>query len=195
MTTTTQIPTSISPEEAIELQRDGARILDVRTTGEFESVHIPGSYNVPLDLLSEHRDELTRSVEAPVILVCASGMRAKQADNALRDAGFASLTVLEGGINGWEQRGHEVVRGQQRWSLERQVRLVAGSLVVAGALGGLFVWPPLTLLSLFVGSGLTFAGITNTCGMAMLLSKLPYNKGARCDVRQVISQLSIEPSQ
>ncbi|TVR71387.1 MAG: DUF2892 domain-containing protein [Sphaerobacteraceae bacterium] len=192
MTATTQLPASVSPEQATELTSQGARILDVRTTGEFESVHIPGSYNVPLDLLSEHRSELTSSVDQPVILVCASGMRAKQADNALRDAGLESITVLEGGINAWEQRGQPVVKGQQKWSLERQVRLVAGSLVVAGAVGGLFVWQPLTLLSLFVGGGLAFAGITNTCGMAMLLAKLPYNRGQACDVRQVITELSAE---
>ncbi len=194
MTATTQIPTSVSPEQAAELSREGARIIDVRTTGEFESVHIPGSYNVPLDLLSEHRQELSQAVDNPVILVCASGMRARQADDALRDAGFESLTVLEGGITAWEQRGQDVVRGAQKWSLERQVRLVAGSLVAIGALGSLIVWPPLAILSLFVGAGLTFAAITNTCGMAMLLSKLPYNQGASCDVRQVISELSVETS-
>lgn len=190
--TATKIPSSVSPEQADELVREGARILDVRTTGEYESLHIPGSYNVPLDLLSEHRDELTDSVDSPVILVCASGMRAQQADNALRNSGLDSLSVLEGGITAWEQRGMDVVRGQQKWSLERQVRLVAGSLVALGALGGLLVWKPLTLLSLFVGGGLTFAAITNTCGMAMLLSKLPYNRGAQCDVRQVINELSVD---
>jgi rhodanese-related sulfurtransferase len=191
--TATQIPTSVSPEQAEELIQDGARILDVRTTGEFESVHISGSYNVPLDLLSEHRRELIKSVDTPIVLVCASGNRAQQADNALREAGLNSVTVMEGGITAWEQRGQAVIRGPEKWSLERQVRLVAGSLVVLGALGGLLVWQPLTLLSLFVGGGLTFAAITNTCGMAMLLSKLPYNRGAQCDVRQVINDLSVEP--
>lgn len=192
MTSTTQIPTSVSPEQAAKLASNGARILDVRTTGEFESVHIPGSYNVPLDLLSEHRGEFTRSVDQPVILVCASGMRARQADNSLRDAGLDSVSVLEGGISAWEQQGQPVKKGQQKWSLERQVRLVAGSLVAIGALGGLLVWRPVTLLSLFVGAGLTFAGITNTCGMAMLLGKLPYNQGQTCDVQKVINELSAE---
>lgn len=187
----TQIPTSVTPEQAREMSRDGARIVDVRTPAEFESMHIPGSYNVPLDLLSEHRNELTRSVNDPVILVCGSGMRARQADNTLREAGLESLTVLEGGMNAWEQGGNEVVRGQQKWGLERQVRLVAGSLVLVGALGGLLVWRPLTLISLFVGGGLTFAALSNTCMMANLLSKLPYNQGAGCDVRQVIHELSV----
>jgi rhodanese-related sulfurtransferase len=185
------IPESVSPGTAAELLQENARILDVRTPAEFESVHIPGSYNVPLDLLSEHREELKMAVDGPVILVCASGMRARQADNALRLAGFDRLTVLEGGINAWEQRGQEVVRGTQKWSLERQVRGAAGTLVVAGALGGLLIWPPLTLLSLFVGAGLMFAAATNTCGMAMLLAKLPYNRGASCDIREVMNQLAV----
>jgi rhodanese-related sulfurtransferase len=192
MTSTTQIPTSVSPAQAADLASNGARILDVRTTGEFDSVHIPGSYNVPLDLLSEHRGEFTRSVDQPVILVCASGMRARQADNSLRDAGLDSVSVLEGGIAAWETQGQPVIKGQQKWSLERQVRLVAGSLVAIGALGGLLFWRPLTLLSLFVGGGLTFAGITNTCGMAMLLARLPYNQGQKCDVHKVINELSAD---
>jgi rhodanese-related sulfurtransferase len=194
MTGTTTLPTSVSIEEVTELTKRGARIIDVRTPAEFESVHIPGSYNVPLDQLSEHRQELTQALDSPAVLVCGSGMRARQADNALRDAGLQSLTVLDGGITAWENSGEPVVRGAQKWPLERQVRLVAGSLVLAGALGGLLLWRPLTLISMFVGGGLTFAAITNTCGMAILLSKLPYNQGANCDVRQVIHQLSADES-
>jgi rhodanese-related sulfurtransferase len=190
----TSIPASINTATAAELRSENARILDVRTPAEFESVHIPGSYNVPLDLLSEHREELSKTVDGPVILVCASGMRAKQADNTLRDAGFSQLTVLEGGINAWQQNGYEVVRGQQKWSLERQVRGVAGTLVVLGTLGGLLVWQPLALLALFVGAGLTFAALTNTCGMAMLLARLPYNRGASCDIREVMDQLAVDQS-
>jgi rhodanese-related sulfurtransferase len=194
MTGTTTLPTSVSIEEVTELTKRGARIIHVRTPAEFESVHIPGSYNVPLDQLSEHRQELTQALDSPAVLVCGSGMRARQADNALRDAGLQSLTVLDGGITAWENSGEPVVRGAQKWPLERQVRLVAGSLVLAGALGGLLLWRPLTLISMFVGGGLTFAAITNTCGMAILLSKLPYNQGANCDVRQVIHQLSADES-
>lgn len=187
-----ELPTSVSTDTARELKQSGARLIDVRTPAEFESMHIPGSYNVPLDQLSQHREDLTRSVDDPVVLVCGTGVRAKQADNSLREAGLESLTVLEGGITAWEQRGNEVVRGTQKWSLERQVRLVAGALAFTGAVGGLLIWQPLTLISAFVGAGLMFAGITNTCGMAMLLAKLPYNQGQSCDVRQVISELSTD---
>jgi rhodanese-related sulfurtransferase len=189
---TNTLPANVSVSEATELTKNGARIIDVRTPSEFESVHIPGSYNVPLDQLSEHRRELTQALDSPALLVCGTGIRARQADNTLREAGLDSLTVLEGGITAWEKNGEPVVRGVQKWPLERQVRLVAGSLVLAGALGGLLVWRPLTLISLFVGGGLTFAALTDTCGMAMLLSKLPYNQGANCDVGQVIRQLSVD---
>lgn len=191
---TTTIPATVSPETATELLGEGARIIDVRSPAEFESVHIPGSYNVPLDLLSEHREELTRSVRDPVILVCASGMRARQADEALRGAGYDRLSVLEGGITAWEQRGQDVIRGAQKWSLERQVRGAAGALVTIGAVGGLLFWKPLTAISLFVGLGLSFSAISNTCGMAAVLSKLPYNQGATCDIRQVMNELAAESS-
>jgi rhodanese-related sulfurtransferase len=190
MVTTQEIPTSVSPNAADELKREGAQIIDVRTPGEFESVHIPGSYNVPLDLLSEHRKELTKSVKNPVVLVCGSGVRARQAENSLRESGLEAMTILEGGITAWEQQGGAVVRGTQKWSMERQVRLVAGSLAAIGGLGALLVSRKFAVIPAFIGSGLTFAAITNTCGMAKLLSKLPYNQGQSCNVRQVINELS-----
>lgn len=190
MTATHDVPTSISTRQVGEMTASGAKIIDVRTPAEFESVHIPGSYNVPLDQLSEHRRELTQVLTTPAILVCGSGMRAKQADSSLREAGVNSLTVLDGGISAWEQGGGEVVHGTQKWALDRQVRLAAGSMVIVGALGGLLVWRPLTLLSLFIGGGLTYSAITDTCGITSLFSKLPYNQGANCDVRKVISELS-----
>lgn len=192
MVTTQEIPTSVSPEAAHEMKQEGARLIDVRTPAEFETMHIPGSYNVPLDQLPQYREDLTSSVDGPVVLVCASGNRAKQAENSLREAGLDSLTVLEGGITSWEQRGMDVIRGTQKWSLERQVRLAAGTLAFTGAVGGLLVWTPLTLISAFVGAGLMFAGLTNTCGMAMLLAKLPYNRGQSCDVRQAINELATD---
>lgn len=186
---TTTIPERVDTQSAERLISENARVIDVRTPAEFESVHIPGSYNVPLDLLSEHRDELRAKVDEPVILVCGSGARAQQADTTLRSTGLDRLTVLDGGIQAWEQHGKPVVRGEAKWSMERQVRGVAGGLVFTGALGGLLFWRPLTLISLFVGGGLLFSAISNTCGMAKLLAKLPYNQGSSCDIRAVLSQL------
>lgn len=193
----TTLPVAVDVQTAATLMENGSRVtlLDVRSPAEFESVHIPGSYNVPLDRLSEHRDELRSALKDPVILVCRSGMRARQAEQALAAAGLSRLHVLDGGLSAWESAGKPVKRGQQKWSLERQVRGVAGALVLAGAVGGLTVWPPLTLLAAAVGGGLTFSAITDTCGMAILLSKLPYNRGATCDIRDVVTRLEVGDAQ
>ncbi|AWZ23951.1 sulfurtransferase [Rhodococcus pyridinivorans] len=164
------------------------RIIDVRTPGEFESVHIPGAYNVPLDLLREHRDEFCAHFDENVVLVCRSGQRAGQAEETLRDAGLFNLHILEGGMLGWEAAGLPVNRGAERWDLERQVRLVAGSLVLSSVLGSIAV-PKLKWLAAGIGGGLTFAALSNTCAMGMLLSKLPYNRGASCDAQSIVAQL------
>jgi rhodanese-related sulfurtransferase len=164
------------------------RILDVRTSAEFESVHIPGAYNVPLDTLGEHSEEFRRHVSEPVILVCRSGTRASQACDRLAVAGMSNVHILDGGMQAWDDGRRPVRRGRQRWDLERQVRLVAGSLVLAGIAGSMFV-PGLKYLAGFVGAGLVFAAVSNTCTMGILLSKLPYNRTARCDVDLVVREL------
>jgi rhodanese-related sulfurtransferase len=165
------------------------RILDVRTPAEFESAHIPGAYNVPLDTLGEHAAELERHLSEPVMLVCRSGARASQACDRLAATGMANLHILDGGMQAWDDGRRDVKRGHQRWDLERQVRLVAGSLVLAGIVGSLFV-PELKYLAGFVGAGLTFAALSNTCAMGMALSKLPYNRAAGCDVDSVVRDLT-----
>ena len=164
------------------------RVLDVRTPGEFETAHIAGAYNVPLDLLREHRDEIIQHLDDEVVLVCRSGQRAAQAEETLRAVGLANVHILDGGITAWQAQGFGVNRGAQRWDLERQVRLVAGSIVLTSVLGSLVV-PKLKWLAAGVGGGLTFAALSNTCAMGMLLSKLPYNRGARCDAQTVVAQL------
>jgi rhodanese-related sulfurtransferase len=197
--TTTTMPTSTTPPATVDAPAlqdwldsgKGPRVLDVRTPAEFESVHIPGSYNVPLDTLREHRTELHRHIEDDVVLVCRSGGRAAQAEQALADVGMPNVHVLDGGILAWEGFGGPVNRGRQRWDIERQVRLVAGSLVLAGVLGSVAV-PRLKWLSGAVGGGLAFAALTNTCAMGSALAKLPYNRGAgSCDIDQVVAQLTL----
>jgi rhodanese-related sulfurtransferase len=165
------------------------RVLDVRTPAEFESAHIPGAYNVPLDTLGEHAAELERHLSEPVMLVCKSGSRANQACEKLAATGMANLHILDGGMQSWDDGRRPVRRGRQRWDLERQVRLVAGSLVFAGIAGSVFV-PSLKYVSGFVGAGLAFAAVTNTCAMGMALSKLPYNRDAGCDVEGVVRDLT-----
>lgn len=168
------------------------RVLDVRTPAEFETAHIPGSYNVPLELLKEHRDELAAALEDQVVLVCGSGQRAEQAGAALAQAGLANVRVLAGGIASWEQLGSgaatDLVRGQQRWELERQVRLVAGGIVLASVLASA-VLPRAKWVAAAIGAGLTSAAVSNSCAMGALLSRLPYNRRGAADPRAVVAQL------
>jgi rhodanese-related sulfurtransferase len=164
------------------------RILDVRTPGEFEGVHIAGAYNVPLDLLREHSAEIRNHLDDHVVLVCRSGQRAAQAEQTLHDTGLTNVHILDGGMNSWEANGYSVKRGSQRWDLERQVRLVAGSIVALSILASIFV-PGFKWVALFIGSGLVFAAVSNTCMMGMMLAKLPYNRGATCDAQTIVAQL------
>src|SRR5436189_214448 len=126
--------------EALLQQKDAVKMLDVRTPAEYETVHIPGSSNVPLDQLPEHRIELGNKLHIPIILVCRSGTRAEQAAKQFEETNLAQFHVLRGGISAWEQAGKPVKREGQRWSMERQVRGVAGALVLLAATGGLLVW-------------------------------------------------------
>ncbi|CDO33128.1 rhodanese-like domain-containing protein [Mycolicibacterium porcinum] len=166
----------------------GPRVIDVRTPGEFETAHIPGAYNVPLDLLQEHRDEIAQHLDEDVVLVCRSGQRATTAGQTLRDAGLPNVSILDGGMTAWQDKGFGVRRGVQRWDLERQVRLVAGSIVLSSILGSL-ASPKLKWVAAGIGAGLTTAALTNTCAMGMMLAKLPYNRGASCDAQSVVEKL------
>lgn len=165
-------------------------VLDVRTPAEFESVHIPGSFNLPLDRLPEYVGDLGPSAGGPVALVCRSGQRAQEAERGLMQASdMPDVCVLEGGLSSWENAGLPVVRGQQRWSMERQVRGVAGSIVLASAAAS-FVAPPMAIVAAGVGAGLLFSALTDTCTMAKFLGKLPYNQGPCCDVSEVMREIS-----
>ena len=166
------------------------RVVDVRTPAEFETSHIPGSHNVPLDVLDEHTREIAELLNKhqEIVLVCRSGQRSTKAQNLLRKAGLAGGRVLENGIVDWEGQGFGVDRGTQRWELERQVRLVAGSVVLSSVLGSVAL-PRLKWVAAAIGGGLTYAALSNTCAMATALSKLPYNRGASSDADEVLSHL------
>lgn len=188
---TTAIPPVLNSEELEVLlrERPDVRLLDVRTPGEYESVHIRGAYNVPLDTLGEHAEEIRAAVGAPVVLICQSGSRARKAEEALQGAGMPNLHVLDGGVNGWVGAGKPAQRGAQRMSLERQVRIAAGSLAATGGVLAMLLNPLFAIIPAFVGSGLVFAGVTDTCGMAMVLSRLPHNRSATCDVDAMVQAL------
>lgn len=171
------------------------RILDVRTPAEFETAHIRGSRNVPLDVLDKHGSEVLQHLDQThdVVLVCRSGQRSAKAAEVLHSAGLIGGRVLENGITDWEGRGFVVDRGVQRWELERQVRLVAGSIVLCSVVGSRGV-PRLKWLAAAIGAGLTYAAISNTCAMATALSKLPYNRGTTFDAKTILSQLGTSSS-
>ncbi|MHA7295143.1 rhodanese-like domain-containing protein [Arthrobacter sp. HLT1-21] len=159
-------------------------VIDVRSAAEFESMHIRGSYNVPLPLLSEHTDELAARLGSRVVLVCHSGARAEQARQRLGGSGITTAYVLAGGVPGFAAAKGNVVRGKARWDLERQVRLSAGSLVILGLAGGRFVSPKIRLLAGMIGTGLTFSAATNTCAMGRAISAMPWNKAAEEPTRE-----------
>ncbi|MCM0677344.1 rhodanese-like domain-containing protein [Micromonospora phytophila] len=187
---TPHAPATIDPATLRELIDSGRppRLLDVRTPAEFETAHVPGAYNVPLDLLREHRDELRNHLDEDVVLICRSGVRATQAGQALAEAGLPNLKILGGGMLAWQASRAPIRQGRPRWDLERQVRLVAGSIVLVSIAASVFV-PGLKWVAAFIGAGLTVAALTNTCTMGMLLGKLPYNRGTSCDLDTVVGQL------
>jgi len=147
-------------------------VVDVRMPAEYRAVHLEPSLLLPLDQIARHRDELPRDRE--VVLVCRTGSRARLAAAEL--GGFRTR-VLEGGIVAWQEAGHPVVEGKAHMSLERQVRIAAGALASAGGVLALTVSPWFGLVPAFVGAGLVYAGVTDRCGMATMLGKLPYNRG------------------
>lgn len=178
-----------SVEEWLQ-QPDAPTLIDVRTPGEFAGSHIPGSYNVPLDLLKEHRQELSRELTDHFVLVCRSGARAEQAKESLASVGAAlpTLHVLDGGLAAWEREDRQVVRTEPRWELERQVRLVAGSIVLAAVLLSVIL-PAAKWVAAAIGAGLTLAALSNSCLMGMMLATLPYNRRRSPSIEEVLAAL------
>ncbi|GII63977.1 sulfurtransferase [Sphaerisporangium krabiense] len=172
----------------------GVRVLDVRTPGEFASAHIAGAVNLPLDQAGARLRDAVAGVDGRVLLVCQSGVRAERARSALGDAGPAGVAVLDGGMNAWTASGGAVERGRARWALERQVRLVAGSVVLASVVASLWI-PAAAAVAALIGAGLAVAALTDTCAMGMLLAKLPYNRAGGVDVEAAIARLRQGPSE
>lgn len=166
----------VSPRE---VRNSNALMLDVRTPAEFEEAHIEGSVLHPLSDLDIGEVAELAAGKDQCILVCRSGSRARQAAEKLKAGGIASVRVLDGGVRAWEASGLPLKRGRGTISLERQVRIAAGALVFTGALLSYFVHPAWIALSGFVGTGLVFAGITDTCGVSMLLDRMPWTNRAR----------------
>ena len=170
---------SISAGHLSELlaTRSNSKVIDVRTPVEYREVHIGAARNLPLDRIDSLAAELSQSsATEPTYIVCKSGTRAQQACSRLAAAGCQNLVLVEGGTDAWVQAGLPVVRGKKAISLERQVRIAAGALVLTGVALGLAWHPGGFGLAAFVGAGLVFAGVTDTCGMGLLLAKMPWNQ-------------------
>ena len=151
------------------------QVIDVREFSEFNSERIADAQLMPLSNFEKHADEIDHT--KPVYLMCRSGNRAKNAAEKLAAKGFTDIHVVEGGMVAWAGANLPVVKGESKvWSLERQVRFAAGLFVLSGVLLSLFVSPYLLLLTAFVGAGLMFSALTDTCGMGMVLARMPWNK-------------------
>ena len=194
---------TISPRELQGLARGGASVelIDVRTPAEFRELHVEFARLVPLDGLDPRAVMESRSGRAdePLYVICRSGSRGRKACEAFEAAGFSNVVNVEGGTLACEKEGLPVRRGKTMISLERQVRIAAGLLVVLGTALGAFVHPWFLGLAAFVGCGLVFAGVTDTCGMGMMLAKMPWNQvkpegPARADAQPAAAACGTEAS-
>ena len=152
------------------------QVIDVREFSEFNSERIADAQLMPLSNFEKHADEIDHA--KPVYLMCRTGNRAKQAAEKLMAKGFTDIHVIEGGMAAWSEANLPMIKGDSRvWSLERQVRFTAGLFVLSGVLLGILVNPYLVLISGFIGAGLMISAVTDTCGMGMILARMPWNKG------------------
>ncbi|MCS6852412.1 MAG: rhodanese-like domain-containing protein [Gemmataceae bacterium] len=174
---------TITPRELAAKHQAGEPVdlIDVRTPAEFQEVHCPFARNVPLSELDPRAFLGAQGPcgDRPLYVMCRSGGRGRQACEKLMAAGFRNVVNVEGGILAWEQSGLPVVRGRKVMSLERQVRIAAGLLILLGCALGYFVHPASIGLAAFVGVGLVYAGITDSCAMGMLLARMPWNNPGR----------------
>ena len=181
---------TISPGSLADLRRrgEGVTLIDVRTPAEYDEVHVEGARNIPLDRLDPR--SIAAEHTGPLYFVCKSGGRSQKACEKMIAAGISDVVSVEGGTAACEAAGINVARsGRKVMSLDRQVRICAGGLVVLGAALGHFVNPAWHGLSAFIGAGLVFAGVTDTCGMAMMLAKMPWNQvrgAATCCARVLV---------
>lgn len=170
-------------------------LIDVRTPVEFREVHVTFARNIPLDQLDAATASGRNGSTGPLYMICRSGSRGTQACEKLAAAGLNVVNV-EGGTLAWDQARLPVVRGKKAISLERQVRIAAGLMVVTGSALGYFIDPVWIGLAAFVGAGLTFAGLTDTCGMGMLLARMPWNQvAASCNKPTEQAQACVTPEQ
>jgi rhodanese-related sulfurtransferase len=169
-------------------------VIDVRTPGEYADGHLPGAHNIPLDDLEHAMPALREAADArDLLVVCASGNRSQNATVILSRNGIPAAG-LEGGTAAWAAAGGDLHRpaataAPPKWAMDRQVRLTAGSVVLLGLLLGLVIHPAFQLLSAGIAAGLVYSALTNSCAMAKLLGKLPYNRTDRTDLNSTLAAL------
>jgi len=171
--------TTITPKQLHDLVQAGepVELIDVRTPIEFREVHVTFARNMPLDQLDPKQLTVGQAgSKAPVYVICRSGSRGKQACEKIVASGFTNVVNVDGGTMAWDQASLPVVRGKKCISLERQVRIAAGAMALTGAVLSALVHPYWIALSGFVGAGLMFAGITDTCAMGLMLARMPWNQ-------------------
>jgi len=150
-------------------------VVDVREYPEFAAGRIPGARLIPCRQLATRRSELPS--DRPIYLACQIGRQSAKAQRRLQELGFKEVVSVEGGLNAWRAAGFGTEQdSRQPWSLERQVRLTCGVLLLVSGLLAAFVAREFLWLAVFIGAGLTFAALTNSCTMAMMLSRMPWNR-------------------
>ncbi len=157
------------------LDRGGVLLVDVREPAEFATGRLPAAKLVPLAGLEESARSWKR--EQPVVVYCQAGRRGEKAQGILTGLGFAHVTNIEGGFSAWAAAGLPVEKSAHApWSLERQVRFTVAIFVILFTTLGLWVHPGFFLLDFLIAGGLIVSALTNTCGMALVLTKLPWNR-------------------
>ena len=177
--------TTISIEKLNRMIEAGepVEMIDVRTPAEFQSLHIRGTRNLPLATLDPKLVMQTRRCDSnhPLYIVCKSGSRSEMACRQFTEHGFSNVVSVSGGTMRWAAEGLPVNRGKRKViSVDRQMRIVAGSLALLGVVLG-FYNSAYFYLSGFIGAGLIFAGITDKCPMMKALSMMPWNQASDCD--------------
>ena len=171
---------TISPAALSALLGAGSthELLDVRTSPEYASAHVPGAKLIPLDELNTETFLAQHRLGTPIYVLCQAGQRAAKAIEQFERAGCGDCVLVEGGTQAWIDAGLPVHRGATNvLPPMRQVQIVVGSLSAVGAILALVVNSWFAVLPLFLGCGLLFAGITGTCGMALILAWMPWNRG------------------
>ncbi len=161
--------------KALAEKDPSVKFLDVRSGLEFAQAHIKDSQNVPIDMLSVKLNELSQSKQNYIVF-CRTGNRSPMAADMMLQAGIHGVKIMDGGLTRWQKEKLPVVKGESGMSIERQVRLIAGGMVLLGILLAWLVSGAFILISVFVACGLIVSGLTDACLMAKLLMNLPYNK-------------------